>query len=128
MKLILLPKLPVFAAVFCILALAFVSLGPAKTQTDLPSQTNKPAMVAKAKQGVVKRVATIPKLANVTTLSLPDIDTFANYYDENTGDTFTGTGFVGMYGSSWAHLLGAERNQGSESLTDRSQFQLGSRP
>ena len=40
---------------------------------------------------------------------LPDVGTFTTYSVANTGQSFAGNGFVGMYSSnSFAHLLGAE--------------------
>jgi hypothetical protein len=59
--------------------------------------------------------------AQSTTISLPDIGTFAGYTDGTQADTYTGTGFLGIYpditggnGSSgaFAHLFGLE-NYGS---------------
>jgi hypothetical protein len=46
-------------------------------------------------------------------ISLPDIGTFASYEDYNTSDTFTGTGFLGIYppaegAPAFAHLFGLE--------------------
>jgi hypothetical protein len=59
--------------------------------------------------------------AQSTTISLPDIGTFGGYTDGNQSDTFTGTGFLGIYpdltggtggNGSFAHLFGLE-NYGS---------------
>ncbi len=48
------------------------------------------------------------------TIDLLDIGTFSRYTNNNTSSTYTGNGFVGMYGGSqqtaWAHLFGLEPN------------------
>jgi hypothetical protein len=58
--------------------------------------------------------------AQSTTISLPDIGTFGSYIDGNQADTYTGTGFLGIYPNGggngptggFAHLFGLE-NYGS---------------
>ncbi|WP_259366878.1 PEP-CTERM sorting domain-containing protein [Colwellia sp. BRX8-7] len=55
----------------------------------------------------------ISSLANAGLISyeLEDIATFSNYRDYNVAQTFTGNGFVGMYGNSFAHLFRLENDQ-----------------
>jgi hypothetical protein len=49
--------------------------------------------------------------AGSVTYALPDIGTFAGYSISATGQTYTGTGFVGEYsGNTFAHLFGLEGN------------------
>jgi hypothetical protein len=53
--------------------------------------------------------------ADSITYDIKDIGTFSSYTDTQTSDTFTGTGFVGLYGStegsiSFAHLFGIEHS------------------
>ncbi|HWB87274.1 MAG TPA: PEP-CTERM sorting domain-containing protein [Bryobacteraceae bacterium] len=56
------------------------------------------------------------------TFHIQDIGTFADYTDSNTSDTFTGTGFLGMYNAStngeddWVHLFGLEETDFSRTL------------
>ncbi len=62
------------------------------------------------------------------TYTITDAGTFTNYEDTNTADTFTGTGFVGIYptfatdvgtsGPAFAHLLGLENYNGIYSETE----------
>lgn len=54
--------------------------------------------------------------AGVVSYNLQDIGTFTDYVNSNTADTYTGTGFVGMYSSGFAHLLGVETNEYSRTL------------
>ena len=51
--------------------------------------------------------------AGTITFVLPDVDASAGYWDYNTADTFSGTGFVGIYPPTegtpaFAHLFGLE--------------------
>lgn len=55
--------------------------------------------------------------ASTVTYTLPDLLTSASYAQANTGQTFSGTGFVGMFSDWWTppngefgHLLGLEGN------------------
>ncbi len=68
---------------------------------------------------------TPPARAATTIYNLPDVGTFANYQDFNTSDTFSGTGFVGIYptsaegsGPAFAHLFGLENYNGVFSETE----------
>ncbi|MBN1909149.1 MAG: hypothetical protein JW818_05365 [Pirellulales bacterium] len=64
----------------------------------------------------------------VITYTITDVGTFSGYWDYNTADTFSGTGFVGIYPGlpndygpqtpSFAHLLGLENYNGVYSETE----------
>lgn len=58
--------------------------------------------------------------ANVIVYQIPDIGTFQNYTAPNIGQTYPGTGFVGLYGSSneFAHLFGLETTNGSRTALE----------
>lgn len=57
-----------------------------------------------------------PALAGPTTIAIEDITTHPEYTVSNTGQTYTGTGFVGMYSDNeFNHLFGVEG--GSSSTT-----------
>lgn len=49
-----------------------------------------------------------PASAAVMNYTLEDIGTFGDYTSSGTGDTFSGTGFVGMYDGAFGHLLTIE--------------------
>lgn len=50
------------------------------------------------------------------TIPITDIGTFESYENSNTADTYTGTGFVGMYDYAWAHLFGLESSDYSRTI------------
>jgi|SRR5208337_4154595 len=66
--------------------------------------------------------------AGSITYTIPDVGNFAGYTDSTTSDTFTGTGYVGIYptfstdfgyaGPAFAHLFGIEYYNGIFSETE----------
>jgi PEP-CTERM motif len=71
----------------------------------------------------VAAVALVSTRADAATITyvLPDIGTFADYTVGNTGQTFTGDGFVGMYNfggaGEFAHLFGVEFTDSSRTVS-----------
>lgn len=69
-----------------------------------------------------KLLAMIPLLAatqahaSVMTISLNDIGTFSTLRNSNTTSTYAGTGYLGMYSTAWAHVLGVERSNLSRTI------------
>jgi hypothetical protein len=69
-----------------------------------------------------KLLAMIPLLAatqahaSVMTISLNDIGTFSALRNSNTASTYAGTGYLGMYSTAWAHVLGVERSNLSRTV------------
>jgi hypothetical protein len=71
---------------------------------------------------------TLSAWAGSTTYVLPDVGNFSDYLDSNLSDTFSGTGFVGIYpylpndvgpaGPAFAHLWGLENYNGIFSETE----------
>jgi hypothetical protein len=59
-------------------------------------------------------ILTVAAPAGVIVYTIPDIGTFPGYTNPNTADTYSGTGFVGLYGvesgnpPSFVHLFGLE--------------------
>jgi hypothetical protein len=56
--------------------------------------------------------------AGVITYQLTDLGTFAGYSVADTGQTYSGTGFVGMYSNEFAHLFGLEQNNFSKTAME----------
>lgn len=54
--------------------------------------------------------------ASVMSISLNDIGTFSALRNSNTASTYAGTGYLGMYSSAWAHILGVERSNLSRTI------------
>jgi hypothetical protein len=54
--------------------------------------------------------------AGLMTISLPDIGTFTGAKNSNIASTYTGTGYLGMYSTAWAHALGLERSTTSRTI------------
>lgn len=63
---------------------------------------------------VVFLLSSATSRASVQVYAIEDIATFGQYRDYNTNQSFAGTGFVGMYNDSFAHLFGLEQNDFSK--------------
>ncbi len=55
-------------------------------------------------------------IAATITYDILDIGNFTGYTNYDTSDTYSGTGFVGMYSDSFAHLFGIEQNDYSRTV------------
>jgi hypothetical protein len=55
-------------------------------------------------------------IGSTITIPILDIGSFQTYDTIDTAQTFTGTGFAGMYDFAWAHLLGVEYTSYSRTI------------